>query len=324
MASSISAGTTSATALVHTADTTGALQLATNNGTVAVTVDTSQNVGIGTTSPNKKLEVVSAGEIIRATSSTGANDQVISIKNNSGTADTSTNIFFADRYAATSYASSYIRGTASGTSALIFATGGTNFTNIYDAGAPTERMRIDSSGNVLVATTSLIGNGKICSLYDSSTSTGLAIKQSNNSAGTLQEFYNHAGTLQGYIANNNNGTVSYVTTSDYRLKENVIALTGALNTVLRLKPCQFNFIGHEQSLVGFIAHEVQEVVPQAVYGEKDAVDSNNVIKPQGIDASHLVATLTAAIQEQQALITQQAAAIEALTTRITALEGTPA
>jgi len=55
MASSISAGTTSATALVHTADTTGALQLATNNGTVAVTIDTSQNVGIGTTSPNFKV-----------------------------------------------------------------------------------------------------------------------------------------------------------------------------------------------------------------------------------------------------------------------------
>ena len=115
--------------------------------------DSSGNVGIGTSSPNKKLEVVSAGEIIRATSTTASNDQIISIKNNSGTADTSTNIFFADRYAATSYASSYIRGTFSGTSALIFATGGTNFTNIYDAGTPTERMRIDSSGSVGIGVT---------------------------------------------------------------------------------------------------------------------------------------------------------------------------
>ena len=129
----------------------GSAGLASNN---CIFGDSSGNVGIGTASPSKKLEVVSAGEIIRATSTTGSNDQVISIKNNSGTADTSTNIFFADRYAATSYASSYIRGTSSGTSALIFATGGTNFTNIYDAGAPTERMRIDSSGNVGIGTSS--------------------------------------------------------------------------------------------------------------------------------------------------------------------------
>jgi hypothetical protein len=128
-------------------------------GTTAITVDTSQNVGIGTASPNKKLEVVSAGEIIRATSTTGANDQNISIKNNSGTADTSTNIFFADRYAATSYASSYIRGTSSGTSALIFATGGTNFTNIYDAGAPTEKARVNTFGIGLGGTTPTSGMG---------------------------------------------------------------------------------------------------------------------------------------------------------------------
>jgi hypothetical protein len=145
MTTTINASNSGSGGLVQTADASGVLALQTA-GTTAVTIDTSQNVGIGTASPNKKLEVVSAGEIIRATSNTGANDQVISIKSNSGTADCSTNIFFADRYAATSYASSYIRGTSSGTSALIFATGGTNFTNIYDAGAPTEQARITAAG----------------------------------------------------------------------------------------------------------------------------------------------------------------------------------
>jgi hypothetical protein len=145
MTTTINASNSGGGGLVQTADASGVLALQTA-GTTAVTVDASQNVGVGTASPSKKLEVVSAGEIIRATSNTGANDQVISIKSNSGTADCSTNIFFADRYAATSYASSYIRGTASGTSALIFATGGTNFTNIYDAGAPTEQARITAAG----------------------------------------------------------------------------------------------------------------------------------------------------------------------------------
>ena len=101
------------------------------------------NVGIGTTSPAKSLNVSSSAEIARFDGTAAANDHVISIKNNSETANTSTNVFFADSYDGTNYASSYIRGTTSGTSVLIFATGGTNFTNIYDSGAPTERMRID-------------------------------------------------------------------------------------------------------------------------------------------------------------------------------------
>jgi len=181
------------------ASQTSIVRVLNSSGSTLFKVEGGGNVGIGTDSPNKKLEVVSTGEIIRATSTTGANDQVISIKSNSGTADCSTNIFFADRYAATSYASSYIRGTASGTSTLIFATGGTNFTNIYDAGAPTERMRIDSSGNLGVGTTSP-STGKFSDasyaflIQSASTSTGTNIFASNSDNSKFVGFWSgHSG-----------------------------------------------------------------------------------------------------------------------------------
>ena len=80
-----------------------------------------------------------------------------------------------------------------------------------------------------------------------------------------------------------------------------------------LKPVTYKWNIDGSSSQGFIAHELAEVVPDCVSGEKDAVDADGNIKPQGIDTSFLVATLTAAIQEQQALITS-------LTDRIAALE----
>jgi hypothetical protein len=76
MASTISAGTTSATALVHTADTSGALQLATNNGTVAVTIDTSQKVGIGTSSPTQKVSIAGGLSFNSALSFTGSGYEI--------------------------------------------------------------------------------------------------------------------------------------------------------------------------------------------------------------------------------------------------------
>jgi hypothetical protein len=97
-----------------------------------------------------------------------------------------------------------------------------------------------------------------------------------------------------------NTNTSYNTTSDYRLKENVQPMTGALAKVSALKPCTYTWKDGGKPSQGFIAHELGEVVPECVSGEKDAVDENGAIKPQGIDTSFLVATLTAAIQELKA------------------------
>jgi hypothetical protein len=142
----------------------------------------------------------------------------------------------------------------------------------------------------------------------------LAISRGGD-AGTMVNFYSTAATTTtiGTIGNSGNTNTTYNTSSDYRLKENIVPMAGALDTVAALKPVTWNWKSTGADGQGFIAHELAEVVPDCVTGEKDAVDGEGNPVHQGVDTSYLVATLTAAIQEQQALIT-------ALTTRITALE----
>ena len=107
----------------------------------------------------------------------------------------------------------------------------------------------------------------------------------------------------------------YAGTSDYRVKENDVKITNSITRLNQLRPIRFNFKQNpSKTLDGFFAHEVQTVVPEAVVGTKDEVDSNNEPVLQGIDPSKLVPLLTAALQDA---ITE----IETLKTRVTALEG---
>jgi len=191
--------------------------------------------------------------------------------------------------------------------------------NLIFATNDTERMRIDTSGQLLVGITSAIIGSRTLQVKAPSGGSASAFQVANNgNAGC--EFFNSSGTKVGDIAVNASST-AYNTSSDYRLKENVAPMQNALATVALLKPCTYKWKVDGSDGQGFIAHELQEVVEGCVTGEKDAVetytdeDGNEATRPvyQGIDTSFLVATLTAAIQEQQALIT-------ALTTRITALE----
>jgi hypothetical protein len=147
-------------------------------------------------------------------------------------------------------------------------------------------------------------------------STDYTISVNNNTtdAGNYRLVVFRAANLNvGNISSNGTG-VTYGTASDYRLKENIVPMVGALATVAALKPVTYKWKVDGSDGQGFIAHELQELVPDCVVGDKDDVDGDGNIKPQGIDTSFLVATLTAAIQEQQALI-------ENLTTRLNALEG---
>jgi hypothetical protein len=160
----------------------------------------------------------------------------------------------------------------------------------------------DSSGNFLVGATSQIAAtaARVVIKFDNNNFYGLAIGGSAAGGAGLANFYNSAGTEQGYISTNGTGTTTYATSSDYRLKENIAPMTGALATVAKLKPVTYRWKESGLDGQGFIAHELAEVMPDCVSREKDAVDADGKPVYQGVDTSFLVATLTAAIQELKA------------------------
>ncbi len=177
-----------------------------------------------------------------------------------------------------------------------------------------ERYRVDSSGNLLVGTTSNTEGARIFVSYPNSASGGAAaIGTEVNDTQTLRAIsFRNPNGLVGTITTSGS-SAAYNTSSDYRLKENIQPMTGALAKVAQLKPVTYTWKADGSNGQGFIAHELQAVVPDAVTGEKDAVDDEGNPQYQGVDTSFLVATLTAAIQEQQAII-------NSLQDRITALE----
>jgi hypothetical protein len=282
-------GSVSGTAgLKSSSDGTGILALQTN-GTTAVTVDASQNVGIGTASPSYKLDVRSSLAVLDGSANIG---------------------FWANGSSYTQVWQTF----QSPNDLLIKTTAAKYIAFLPDS---TERMRIDTSGNLLVGLTS--GAGERLSVVAPSGNAAMSVQVSaNGNAGV--NFKNVSSTTVGQIVVNA-ATTAYNTSSDYRLKNTIAPMTGALAKVQALKPVTYKWNIDDEAGEGFIAHELAEVCPHAVTGEKDAIETytdedgneQTRLKYQGIDTSFLVATLTAAIQEQQALIT-------ALTARITALE----
>ena len=166
-----------------------------------------------------------------------------------------------------------------------------------------ERMRITSEGDVIINSNSSAGENKDKLVYSPTASW---IVQNHSTARTSGSHYNlfyYGTTAIGSITQSGTTGVSYNETSDYRLKENVVPITGALDRVDALKPSRFNFIADADTTVdGFLAHELAEVVPEAVTGEKDAVDEEGNAIYQGIDKGKIVPLLVGAIQELKAEI----------------------
>jgi hypothetical protein len=196
----------------------------------------------------------------------------------------------------------FIQMTDVGDGASRIGQNGTALTFGVDSGnGTTERARITSGGDLLVGKTSASQSGQGVEIYGDVAGLGFGRINlcSNYGAAVNSINFVYGSSVVGYIQQTTTAT-SYNTSSDYRLKHDIAPMTGALAKVAALKPVTYKWNADGSDGEGFIAHELAEVVPQCVTGEKDAVDAEGKPQYQGIDTSFLVATLTAAIQELKA------------------------
>jgi hypothetical protein len=339
-----------------------------NADATAITIDSSERVGIGTTTPGVKLEIKGADG--------DADAQAIRLMENS----TQGGFIKYDGNANELQLGGFNSGENTG-----IRIARNDATTMFNTNG-SERMRIDDSGNVGIGTSSPaseleieattpeiridatassgrnykihsdgdelyiegigssgslkigedgsygvsidLGSGVISSASNAGSHTRLLLIKDTGNAGSNRnfiEFHNNSDSTAGRIEHNGSTTVSYITSSDYRLKENVSYDFDATTRLKQLKPARFNFIEEPNKTVdGFLAHEVSDIVPEAISGEKDELqvwkegeelpegvsvgdnkldeNGNTIMQIQGIDQSKLVPLLVKTIQELEARI----------------------
>jgi hypothetical protein len=279
---------TTSSGLVTSADNSGSLQLQTNNGTTALTIDTSQKVGIGTASPTGKLHVYGSGEVQTLQRSSGSANNYTLFKTESG----------ADQ------------------AYLGFSDAGVNDFAIYNvqngyvriATNNTERMRITSGGNLEFAS----GAGFLQLATNQTmrvpSTGGIGYVGNINSATVFQIAYN--STSAGVQLSS--GATSWGTFSDSRLKNITGTYTNALNDIAQIQPVKFTWKSDEDSKpqVGVIAQSIQNVVPEAV--DSTTIEMDGTEEYLTVRYTELIPLMIASIQELKAELDATKAEVQAL------------
>ena len=285
--------------------------VATGGNNRRMTITSAGNVGIGVSAPRNIFEI----QKVTNNTSTGSASNASLLLSQGGNINELSQILFGYTLNTSPAVVGYITTDASAYTkgALIFAT-----RDVTTDSVPTERMRITSGGDVLMGTGN-VGNllirqtvaGTVDNNSQSIGNNGINYMNRVSGTGLYHIFFNNGNNIVGSITSNTTNT-QFNTSSDYRLKKDLKDFN-ALNILLNMKLYDFAWKLNDSRMYGVIAHELKEILPYAVVGEKDELDENGNIRPQGVDYSLLTPVLVKAIQE---LKTQN----DALQSRIETLE----
>jgi len=166
-------------------------------------------------------------------------------------------------------------------------------------------VELNGTNSIKTYTTTSAGLGVIRTGSNNSTYTPITINTTHGGsygAYYMVSFYHNNGYVGTILHNGSNTT--YASASDYRLKKDIETISDGLDKINNLKPKYYNFIGNQQAGIqaGFIAHELQEIIPQAAFGEKDAVDEDGKPILQQIEKAAIVPHLVSAVQQLSSMV----------------------